>query len=121
MSPFEPLQLDTGIMHIADTRTIALIASKRNFDPDKERRLIEKAKHTVCKCRHFTGSEPCLYRNCRHFADNHYNKGVGMEMTNNNMTMNAKEREDFEFEIVLMLSEEEEFNKHRLRSKGFVK
>jgi hypothetical protein len=36
------------------------------------------------------------------------------------MTMNAKEREDFEFEIVLMLSEEEEFNKQRLRSKGFV-
>ena len=60
MSPsFEPLQLDTqNRYNIADTRTIALIASKRNFNPDKERRLIDKAKHTVCKCRHFTFTEP---------------------------------------------------------------
>jgi hypothetical protein len=62
-----PLQFDDRFMHIADTRTIALIASKRNFDPDKERLLIEKARVTKCKCHHFTGTEPCLYRNCRHF------------------------------------------------------
>jgi hypothetical protein len=73
MSPFEPLQLDTRrSMHIADTRTIALIASKKNFNPDKERLLIQKAKTTKCSCRHFTGTEPCLYRSCRHFADTHY-------------------------------------------------
>jgi hypothetical protein len=36
------------------------------------------------------------------------------------MICEEKEREDFEFEIVLMLSEEEEFNKQRLRSKGFL-
>jgi len=43
-------------------------------------------------------------------------------MTNwqEDMTTRIKEREDFEFEIVLMLFEEEEFNKQRLRSKGFV-
>jgi hypothetical protein len=75
MTPFEPLQLDTRAMHIADTRMIALIASKKNFNPDKERLLIEKAKHTVCKCRHFTGTDPCLYRSCRHFADMHYKGG----------------------------------------------
>jgi hypothetical protein len=62
--------------NIVDTRTIALIASKRNFDPDKERKLIEKAKHTACKCRHFTGTDPCLYRSCRHFADTHYREGI---------------------------------------------
>ena len=86
MSPFEPLQPDSRRkemmvsqnMCIADTRMIALIASKKNFNPDKERRLIEKARTTTCRCRHFTGTEPCLYRSCRHFADTHYkqnNKG----------------------------------------------
>ena len=61
MSPFEPLQPDIRTQQqqrtmfaIADTRMIALIASKKNFNPDKERKLIEKARHTVCKCRHFT-------------------------------------------------------------------
>jgi hypothetical protein len=75
MSPYEPLQPDIRTqrsMCIVDTRTIALIASKKNFNPDKERKLIEKTRHTVCKCRHFTGTEPCLYRSCRHFADTHY-------------------------------------------------
>jgi hypothetical protein len=73
MSPFDPLvEFDTRYMHIADTKTIALIASKKNFDPDKEHLLIEKARKTVCKCHHFTGTEPCLYRNCRHFTDTHY-------------------------------------------------
>ena len=77
MSPFEPLQSDTRHQQafsytMADTRTIAFIAAKKNFDPEKERVLIEKAKHTVCKCHHFTGTEPCLYRNCRHFTDTHY-------------------------------------------------
>jgi hypothetical protein len=76
MSPFEPLQFDArGSYAIADTRTIALIAAKKNFNPDKERVLIEKAKHTVCKCHHFTGTEPCLYRSCRHFPEVHY-KGL---------------------------------------------
>jgi hypothetical protein len=76
MGPFEPLQLDTRTMHdIVDTRTIALIASKRNFDPDKERLLIQKARTTKCCCRHFTGTDPCLYRSCRHFADTHYKGG----------------------------------------------
>lgn len=79
MSPFEPLQPDTRqiqSMCIVYTRTIALIASKRNFNPEKERKVIEKARLTKCLCRHFTGTEPCLYRNCRHFAGTHYNKGV---------------------------------------------
>jgi hypothetical protein len=82
MSPFEPLQPDTRQQRqqrtmctaaIADTRMIALIASKKNFNPDKERLLIEKARMTKCRCRHFTNTEPCLYRNCRHFAETHYN------------------------------------------------
>ena len=78
MSPFEPLQLDTRrSMQIADTKTIAIIASKKNFNPNKERLLIEKARKTVCKCHHFTGTEPCLYRSCRHFADSHYNINKG--------------------------------------------
>jgi hypothetical protein len=59
-------------MCIANTRTIALIASKKNFNPDKERLLIDKARTTKCRCRHFTGTDPCLYRSCRHFADTHY-------------------------------------------------
>ena len=85
MSPFEPLQLDTRsqqqqqstMYNIADTRTIALIASKRNFDPDRERWLIEKARTTKCHCRHFTGTEPCcFYRNCRHTFETHYKEGL---------------------------------------------
>jgi hypothetical protein len=78
MSPFEPLQPDIRqiqSMCIVDTKTIALIASKRNFNPEKERKLIEKARNTKCRCRHFTGTDPCLYRSCRHFADTHC-KGV---------------------------------------------
>jgi hypothetical protein len=67
MSPFEPLQLDARFMHFADTKTIALIASKRNFNSELERKLIEKAKVTKCRCRHFSNSEPCcFYRSCRH-------------------------------------------------------
>jgi hypothetical protein len=65
-------------MCIADTHMIALIASKKNFDPDKERLLIEKARTTKCKCHNFTGTEPCLYRNCRHFADTHYKQQNGV-------------------------------------------
>jgi hypothetical protein len=80
MSPFEPLQPDTRqqqrTMCIADTRMIALIASKKNFNPDKERLLIEKARLTKCKCHNFTGTEPCcFYRNCRHTVDTHYKEG----------------------------------------------
>jgi hypothetical protein len=69
MSPsFDPLQPDIrqqqqqSMFAIADTRMIALIASKKNFNPGKERLLIEKARTTKCLCRHFTGTEPCLYR-----------------------------------------------------------
>ena len=79
MSPFEPLQFNCRRIinnAIADTKTIALIASKKNFNPDKERALIEKAKHTVCKCHHFTGTEPCLYRSCRHFPEVHSRGGA---------------------------------------------
>ena len=66
---------------MADSCMIGLIASKRNFNSEKEHRLIEKARTTKCLCRHFTCNEPCLYRNCLHFADTHYkNKGVGMAM-----------------------------------------
>jgi hypothetical protein len=43
---------------IADTRMIALIASKKNFNSDKERLLIEKARTTKCRCRHFSGTDP---------------------------------------------------------------
>jgi hypothetical protein len=39
---------------------------------------------------------------------------------NSMTTTTTTAQEDFEFEIVLVLSEEEEFNKQRLRSKGFV-
>jgi hypothetical protein len=68
MCTYEPLQPDIRrqAVCIADTRTIALIASKRNFEPDKEGLLIEKAGTTKCRCRHFTSTEPCLYRSCRH-------------------------------------------------------
>jgi hypothetical protein len=79
MSPFYPLEPDSrrSIQQIVvDSRTIALIASKKNFNPDKERVLIQKAKTTKCKCHHFTGTEPCLYRSCRHFANTHYKGGL---------------------------------------------
>lgn len=59
---------------MADSRMIGLIAAKKNFNPDKERMLIEKAKTTKCRCKHWTGTEPCLYRQCRHFTDTHYKK-----------------------------------------------
>jgi hypothetical protein len=61
-------------MHIADTRTIALIASKKNFNPDKERLLIQKAKTTKCHCRHphhATVGEICFFGQCRHSLQLH--------------------------------------------------
>ena len=44
MCTYEPLQPDKRrqAVCIADTRTIVLIASKRNFEPDKEGLLIER-------------------------------------------------------------------------------
>ena len=57
---------------MVDSRTIGIIASKRNFDPDKERKYIEKAKTTKCRCKHYTQTRPCFYRTCRHFPEQHY-------------------------------------------------
>ena len=57
---------------VADSRTIALIAAKKNFNHEKERMLIEKAKVTKCMCHHYTNTSPCYYRNCRHFPQEHY-------------------------------------------------
>jgi hypothetical protein len=59
-------------VRMADSRTIGIIASKHNFDVDKEHRLMENAKTTKCKCKHWTQTTPCFYRNCRHFPDTHY-------------------------------------------------
>jgi hypothetical protein len=59
---------------LPDTRTIALIASKKNFNPDKERLLIQKAKTTKCHCRHphyATVGEICFFGQCRHALQLH--------------------------------------------------
>jgi hypothetical protein len=66
---------------IVSTELIALIASKRNFDPEKERKLIAKSRTTKCRCKHYNGSRPCFYRTCRHFPENHY----GIEMVSESM------------------------------------
>src|SRR5690349_15485969 len=55
-----------------DTNTIAHIAAKRNFNVEKERNLIVKCKTSKCKYKHYTQSDPCFYRNCRHSPENHY-------------------------------------------------
>jgi hypothetical protein len=57
---------------IVSTDMIALIASKRNFNIEKETELMEKARTTVCKCHHFTNTTPCLYRRYRHMPENHF-------------------------------------------------
>lgn len=77
MSPFEPLQFDArNKMHIVSTEDIAYIASKKNFDPAKELKYIEKFKKSVCKCHHphFIGGR-CFYRTCRHTITNHLGFG----------------------------------------------
>jgi hypothetical protein len=55
-----------------DSRTIGYIAAKRKFDPVREAHLVEKAKRTTCRCKHFTQTRPCLYHTCRHMPENHY-------------------------------------------------
>lgn len=57
---------------MVDSRTIGIIAAKRNFDLEKERKYIEKAKTTKCRCHHWTRTSPCFYRTCRHLPANHY-------------------------------------------------
>lgn len=58
---------------IPDSSTIAHIAAKHNFDPNKERNLVVKCKTSKCKCKHYTHTLPiCLYRTCRHSPENHY-------------------------------------------------
>ncbi|MDP9287043.1 MAG: hypothetical protein M3P08_02465 [Thermoproteota archaeon] len=57
---------------IVSTELIAMLASRKNFDPEKERRLIEKSKTTKCRCCHYSGTRPWFYRTCRHLPDNHY-------------------------------------------------
>lgn len=59
-------------MSLVDSREIAVIAAKRKFDPDKERKYIEKAKTTKCRCCHYSGTRPCFYHTCRHDVDVHY-------------------------------------------------
>jgi hypothetical protein len=49
---------------LANTNTIALIASKPHFDPITEQKFIEKSKTTSCKCRHYSGTRPCLDTAC---------------------------------------------------------
>jgi hypothetical protein len=63
---------------MVDSKTIGYIAAKRHFDVDKEHRLMDKAKTTKCLCKHNTFTQPCcLYRNCRHNQQNHF-QGVGL-------------------------------------------
>jgi hypothetical protein len=59
-------------LKLVDSRIIALLASKRNFDPVKEMKYIEKSKTSRCRCRHFTNTNPCFYHTCRHTIENHY-------------------------------------------------
>jgi hypothetical protein len=59
-------------LELVDSRVIALLAAKRNFDPIKEMKYIEKAKTTKCRCKHYTQTRPCFYRTCRHQPENHY-------------------------------------------------
>jgi hypothetical protein len=56
---------------MVDSRTIGIIASKRNFSVEKETLLMERCKTSKCFCKHWTGTNPCYYRNCRHGA-NHF-------------------------------------------------
>ena len=57
---------------MVDSRTIGIIAAKKHFDVDKERGLIQKARTTKCRCKHFTNTNPCFYRNCRHGYPIHF-------------------------------------------------
>jgi hypothetical protein len=57
---------------IVSTDMIALIASKRDSNVEKETELMEKARTTICKRHHFTKTTPCLYRRCRHMPENHF-------------------------------------------------
>jgi hypothetical protein len=59
-------------LSMVDSRVIALLASKRNFDPIKEMKYIEKAKTTKCRCKHWTQTNPCFFHTCRHRPENHY-------------------------------------------------
>jgi hypothetical protein len=59
-------------LKLIDSRIIALLASKRNFDPVKEMKYIEKAKTSKCRCKHWTGTSPCFYHTCRHNLVTHY-------------------------------------------------
>jgi hypothetical protein len=59
-------------LKLVDSRILALLASKRNFDPIKEMKYIEKAKTTKCRCRHWTQTNPCFYHTCRHSPETHY-------------------------------------------------
>jgi hypothetical protein len=59
-------------LELVDSRMIALIASKRKFDPAKEAKYIERARTTKCRCKHWTQTNPCFYHTCRHRAENHY-------------------------------------------------
>ena len=61
-----------GNFQLVDSRMIALISSKRKFDPEKEAKYIEKARTTKCRCHHYTQTRPCFYRTCRHMPENHY-------------------------------------------------
>jgi hypothetical protein len=57
---------------LLDSKALALYAAKRRIDPEKEKALIKKAETTKCRCHHFTGTDPCLYRSCRHSYHVHW-------------------------------------------------
>jgi len=63
--------LEPGLKMV-DSRVIGLLASKRNFDPVKEMKYIEKSKTSKCRCKHWTQTNPCFYHTCRHSPQNHY-------------------------------------------------
>ena len=57
---------------LVGSRVIGLLASKRNFDPVKEMKYIEKSRTSKCRCKHWTQTNPCFFHTCRHSPENHY-------------------------------------------------
>jgi hypothetical protein len=58
------------------TEQIAFIASRKHFSVEREQALIQRALTSKCRCKHWSNSNPCYYRNCRHTVQNHYGAGV---------------------------------------------
>ncbi len=62
---------------IPTSQDIAWIASRKKFNPEREKQLISKAKTTRCKCKVFqpVGST-CMRYTCRHDIQNHNKVGL---------------------------------------------